>query len=259
MKLNLEYLNSQYTVDLNVRHSLALGFGPGAENPNAFYIEPAQIVPIRVGDFVGSVSEGGSANCEVVTYCAHGNGTHTECVGHIAKDRVHVSECEFEPNMLAQVISVSLVLKEGDWVVDVECLKDISFESVPALVVRSLPNLDDKKNRIWSGNNPPYFTMDAMQMIVEAGFIQLLTDFPSVDREEDAGALAAHRVWWNVPQGTTDLSNARLDACITEMVFVPNEVKDGLYLLQLILPKIHSDAVPSNPLLYPVFRLNESN
>ena len=250
MKLNVEYKDKNYSVDLNHFHSLALGFGPGAENPNAFYINPAQIVPIRVGDFVGSVAEGGSANCEVVTYCAHGNGTHTECVGHIAKDRVHVSECTFNPTMLAQVISVELVNKEGDWVIDSECLKDISFESVPALVIRSLPNTADKKNRIWSGNNPPYFTVDAMKMIVDAGFSQLLTDFPSVDREEDSGALAAHRVWWNVPQGTTDLSSARRDACITELIFVSDSVKDGLYLLQLILPKIHSDAVPSNPLLY---------
>jgi len=258
MKLIIEHHNSSYSVDLNKHHSLALGFGPGAENPNAFYINPAQIVPIRVGDFVGSVSEGGSANCEVVTYCAHGNGTHTECVGHIAKDRVHVSDCKFNSNMLAQVITVVLVLKSGDWVVDVECLKDISFERVPALVVRSLPNLDEKKNRVWSGNNPPYFTIEAMQVIVDAGFTQLLTDFPSVDREEDSGALAAHRVWWNVPQATTDLSSVRLDACITEMIFVPNSVADGLYFLQLVLPKIHSDAVPSNPLLYPLQIVKDS-
>jgi hypothetical protein len=252
MKLNIEHNLKSYSVDLTQFHSLALGFGPEADNPNAFYINPAQIVPIRVGDFVGSVSEGGSANCEVVTYCAHGNGTHTECVGHIAKDRVHVSECKFNPTMLAQVISVDLVNKDGDWVVDAECLMNISFESVPALIVRSLPNNSDKKNRVWSGNNPPYFTVEAMKLIVDAGFTQLLTDFPSVDREEDAGALAAHRVWWNVPQGTTDLAQARMDACITEMIFVSDAVVDGLYLLQLILPRIHSDAVPSNPLLYPL-------
>lgn len=252
MKLNIEHNYKNYFVDLTQFHSLALGFGPGADNPNAFYINPAQIVPIRVGDFVGSVSEGGSANCEVVTYCAHGNGTHTECVGHIAKNRVHVSECKFNPSMLAQVISVDLVNKDGDWVIDSECLMNISFESVPALIVRSLPNNSDKKNRVWSGNNPPYFTVEAMQLIVDAGFTQLLTDFPSVDREEDAGALAAHRVWWNVPQETTDLTQARMDACITEMIFVSNAVVDGLYLLQLILPRIHSDAVPSNPLLYPL-------
>lgn len=250
MKLNIEHNFKSYSVDLTQFYSLALGFGPGADNPNAFYINPAQIVPIRVGDFVGSVSEGGSANCEVVTYCAHGNGTHTECVGHIAKDRVHVSECKFNPTMLAQVISVDLVNKDGDWVVDSECLMNISFESAPALIVRSLPNNSDKKNRVWSGNNPPYFTVEAMKLIVDAGFTQLLTDFPSVDREEDAGALAAHRVWWNVPQETTDLTQARMDACITEMIFVSDAVVDGLYLLQLILPRIHSDAVPSNPLLY---------
>ncbi len=252
MELTINHEKTEYSVDLNIYHSLALGFGPGAENPNAFYINPAEIVPIRVGGFVGSVSEGGSANCEVVTYCAHGNGTHTECVGHIAKDRVHVSDSKFSPNMLAQLISLPLVERNGDWVIDVESFNGVAFESVPALVVRSLPNSEEKRNMVWSGNNPPYFTIEAMKLIVEAGFSQLLTDFPSVDREEDSGALAAHRVWWNVPQGTVDLTKARIDACITELIFVPNHVKDGLYFMQLILPKIHSDAVPSQPLLYPL-------
>lgn len=250
MKFSIEYKNIDYSVNLSNFYSLALGFGPDAENPNAFHINPAEITPIRVGDFVGCVAEGGSANCEIVTYCAHGNGTHTECVGHIAKERIYVSDCQFSPNMLAQVISVDLVCKQGDWVIDLESLDNISFESVPALVVRSLPNSIEKKQKKWSGNNPPYFTTEAMQKIVDAGFTQLLTDFPSVDREEDSGALAAHRIWWNVPQGTIDLTEARLDACITEFIYVSAEVLDGLYLLQLNLPKIHSDAVPTNPLLY---------
>ena len=83
--------------------------------------------------------------------------------------------------------------------------------------------------------------------ILDAGFEHILTDLPSVDPEEDAGALAAHRIWWQYPQ------NTRRHATITELIFVPEAAAPGLYYLQLILPKIHSDAVPSQPLIYPLY------
>lgn len=245
MKLHIHHSNRLFFAHLDKPISLALGFGPDAENPNAFHINAAQFEPIRVGDFVGAVAEGGSANCEVVTYCAHGNGTHTECVGHLSRERIHVSEVFQTPNLLAQLISVPLnVDQEGRSCITVHSFMGIHWEEVAAIIIRTLPNTADKKSRVWSGNEPAYFTIEAMQHLVSAGFEHVLTDLPSVDPEEDAGALAAHRIWWQYPQ------NTRLQATITELIFVPNEAADGLYYLQLILPKIHSDAVPSQPLIY---------
>ena len=87
-----------------------------------------------------------------------------------------------------------------------------------------------------------------MEVIKNNGFIHLLTDFPSVDPEEDAGALTAHRKWWNFPE------NPRVESSITEMIFVEDSIKDGLYLLEICIPKIHSDAVPSQPIVYPLNR-----
>ncbi|VAW44274.1 hypothetical protein MNBD_GAMMA02-1770, partial [hydrothermal vent metagenome] len=37
---------------------------------------------------------------------------------------------------------------------------------------------------------------------------------------------------------------------ITEMVYVPDDIKDGNYLLNLQLPRLNLNAVPSNPVLY---------
>lgn len=248
MKLQIRHNNNVYNAQLDQAISLALGFGPEAENPNAFHINPAQFEPIRVGDFVGAVSEGGSANCEVVTYCAHGNGTHTECVGHLSHERIHVTEVFQTPNLIAQLISVNLETdSEGRSCVTAHSFVGVEFENVPAIIIRTLPNNPDKKTRIWSGNEPPYFTIEAMQHLVDAGFEHILTDLPSVDPEEDAGALAAHRIWWQYPQ------NTRIHSTITELIYVPNSVSEGLYYLQLILPKIHSDAVPSQPLIYPLY------
>jgi hypothetical protein len=39
---------------------------------------------------------------------------------------------------------------------------------------------------------------------------------------------------------------------VTELAFVPNELADGAYLLQLQVPELAGDAVPSRPLLYPL-------
>jgi len=39
---------------------------------------------------------------------------------------------------------------------------------------------------------------------------------------------------------------------ITEMIFVPNKIKDGNYLLQLQVINFSGDAAPSRPIIYPL-------
>jgi len=195
------------------------------------------------------VREGGSANCEIVTYCAHGNGTHTEGVGHIAAERISVNDVLTKHFFTAQVITVPLVQEGNDWVISEVELEKHTFTAAEAIIIRTTPNQLTKKNQVWSGQNPPYFSLKAMQKLVNHGFQHLLTDLPSVDPEEDAGALAAHRIWWKYP------SNTRLHSSITELIYVPESVEDGMYLLNLMVPKIASDAVPSQPVLYPLTSL----
>lgn len=246
MHVELKIGENIYTSSLSDGVSLALGFGPNAENPNAFFIPEAVFAPIRVGDFVGAVNEGGSANCEVVTYCAHGNGTHTECVGHLSKERINVFEVLLETNLTAQLITVPLK-KNGNYTfIDEDSLKDIRWEPTSAVIIRSTPNELSKKSKIWSGTNPPYFTPEAIALIKSKGYSHILTDFPSVDPEEDGGDLLSHRVWWDYP------ANTRINSTITELIFVPDSLQDGNYYLQLSLPRIFSDAVPSNPIIYPL-------
>jgi kynurenine formamidase len=248
MHVEFNIAGVNYSASLEKGVSLALGFGPNAENPNAFYIPKALFEPIKVGDFVGAVKEGGSANCEMVTYCAHGNGTHTECVGHLSKERINVIEMLLETNLSAQLITVPLK-KDGIYTfIDKDCLKTINWEPTSAIIIRSTPNEIAKKSNIWSGTNPPYFTPEAIEFIKSKGYHHILTDFPSIDPEEDGGELLSHRVWWNYP------SEPRYNATITELIYVPNSLQDGIYFMQLGLPRIFSDAVPSNPILYPLIK-----
>jgi hypothetical protein len=76
------------------------------------------------------------------------------------------------------------------------------------------------------------------------GIDHLLLDLPSVDREVDGGALAAHRAFWNYPE------NPRMKATITELIYVPSKVQDGQYFLNLQVAPIENDASPSRPVLY---------
>jgi hypothetical protein len=80
----------------------------------------------------------------------------------------------------------------------------------------------------------------------EKGIKHLLVDLPSVDKEKDDGMLLSHNAFWN-----TD-GEIRMDATITEFIFVPNSVKDGKYLLNLMIAPFENDATPSKPILYEI-------
>ena len=60
-----------------------------------------EYTPVVAGDFVGSTASGGPVNFFNIRVNPHGNGTHTECVGHIAR----------EPYVLAVVFTDHLAVK----------------------------------------------------------------------------------------------------------------------------------------------------
>ncbi|MCH2217623.1 MAG: cyclase family protein, partial [Flavobacteriales bacterium] len=74
----------------------------------------------------------------------------------------------------------------------------------------------------------------------------LLIDLPSVDKEKDDGLLLAHHGFWNT------LGELRLDATITEFIYVPNSVEDGTYFLNLMVAPFENDASPSRPVLFTI-------
>ena len=69
----------------------------------------------------------------------------------------------------------------------------------------------------------------------------------------DAGKLSNHRVFWNVEQGSFDANErTRINSTITELIYVPNEIEDGEYLLNLQIAPFAADASPSRPILFRV-------
>ena len=118
-----------------------------------------------------------------------------------------------------------------------------------ALVLRTLPNDAAKRQRHYSGTNPTYIEPALAEWLVEYNVQHFLLDLPSVDREEDAGQLLAHHAFWQYP------AQPRREATITELIFVPDEVPDGLYLLNIQITSLELDASPSKPVLYQLSAL----
>lgn len=237
--------NQRYAVDFAAPIDISLPLYAGEEAPNAFFLDELSYTPVRVGSFVGSVREGGSCNCEDITFNPHGNGTHTECIGHITNERVTVNQALRHFVFLAKLVTVPVVELHGDRMVTREAIASHLHNSeAEALVIRTLPNNDEKKTVRWSGNNPPYIHHEAAAYIRECGIQHLLIDLPSMDREDDGGKLLAHRAFWNQEH------HPRTHCTITEMVFVPNGIPDGLYVLNLQIASFETDASPSKPVLY---------
>ena len=113
-----------------------------------------------------------------------------------------------------------------------------------AILIRTTPNGPEKRDRQYSNTNPPYVKADAIDWLVEIGVQHFLIDLPSVDREYDGGKMLAHRAWWKYP------GDPRMQSTITEMIYVPNEVSDGSYILNLQIASFVNDASPSKPILY---------
>jgi kynurenine formamidase len=130
--------------------------------------------------------------------------------------------------------------------------KALNGKTPEALIIRTLPNLESKKSLKYSNTNPPYLAEDAAIFIREMEIHHLLIDLPSVDKEHDEGKLLAHKAFWNVKNVDNLNEDARLNCTITEMIFVPNEVKDGSYLLNIQIASFENDASPSKPILYAI-------
>lgn len=247
MVIQFGFNKKNYTADLSDPIDISLPLKEGVSNPNCYRAEPVKFETISAGNFVGSVKAGGSVNYQKLIITPHGNGTHTECYGHISADEaatINKSLTTF--HFLAAVVSVlPEKLTNGDTVITLSQVKEkLTYNNVEAVVLRTLPNTDSKKTQQYSGTNPTYLQADVAEFLAAKNINHILVDLPSLDREVDEGKLSAHRAFWQVSE------KLRSHCTITELIFVDNTVKDGLYLLNLQITSLEMDASPSKPVLY---------
>lgn len=243
MIVKVDIKGSEYEANLKNGTDISLTLG----DVRCFYAPDVVSEPYQDGSFVGSVKAGSPVNYFNITINPHGNGTHTECLGHISPEHEAVIDHLSGTHFIAYLISVAPEAVDGDFVIHQHSLEHIP--KVDALIIRTLPNDEEKKTRDYSYTNPPYLSSEAMHHIVSQEINHLLIDLPSVDREVDEGKLNAHRIFWDL---IGNQPSNRSHCTITELIFVPDFLADGYYLLNLQVAPIRLDASPSRPYLYPL-------
>ncbi|MDW8849877.1 cyclase family protein [Flavobacterium sp. MMLR14_040] len=250
---------NNFEIDLSKPIDISISLTNTDENPIAWYIEKPVIEPVVFGDWIGKVSEGkSSTNFNNIFFNPHGHGTHTECLGHITNDFYSINQSLKQFFFFAKLITIEPEKVGEDLIITKSQVEKAMSNSTPlsgtneALIIRTLPNQKDKKSRKYSNTNPPYLSEEAAIFIRESEIQHLLIDLPSVDKEHDEGKLLAHKAFWNVKDTHNLKKDARFEATITEMIFVPNEIEDGDYLLNLQIASFENDASPSKPVLYSI-------
>ena len=247
MKAIISYKSKKLHIDLSKPLDISIPLEASKSNVNAWYLGAPKIEPVKEGDWVGSVSKGASVNFNNVFFNPHAHGTHTECVGHITEKTHSINQNLKQFFFLAEVITVAPEKSHGDFVISKKQLEfAIGNKKREAIVIRTIPNTKEKLSAQYSNTNPPYLLEDAAIYLREKGVCHLLIDLPSIDKEKDGGKLLAHNAFWNTK------GNIRLDATITEFIFVPNSVEDGCYVLNLQIAPFENDATPSKPVLYKI-------
>lgn len=223
--------NRAWLADLTRPVNLARRLTLDGSGPSWFGAPAPQEDPLVLPGFPGRVSDGGSVNVSTLRFAPHCAGTHTESSAHLTSRRHAVSRV-LGPGL----IPTTVVTMTRGTVREMEgCLGDAHPGFLEALVVRQPV--------------PFAFVPEALSLAVARGVRHLLVEGPSVDPEEDGGRLAAHRAFWDLPSTRPEGTSPRT---ITELVSVPSDLDDGPYLLDLQIPHLETDAVPSRPVLYPI-------
>lgn len=252
MQITITTENRSFTVDTVEPIDISIPLEFGGDQPNAFYLPRAEAVVAEGGEFIGDTRRGGSCNCETVTLNPHGNGTHTECIGHLSTNRIHINTALRDAFIPASLVSVPLRDSEAGPFIAADDLQEQlgdSASDIEALIIRTLPNTPTKREAVWSGENPPFLSPEATRLIRERGIRHLLVDTPSLDSESDPH-LTSHRIFWELPPTGAIEGDPADGRTVTEMIFVPDHVSDGTYLLTIQVPPFSLDAAPSRPLLF---------
>lgn len=224
-----------------------------------------------------SVSGGNSVNCNIFEkFSPHLHATHTEFIGHIVKENLSVvNDClrhmemfglcvvlEVQPELLSgeelqEQLRCGAKASEEDLVITRKILSETLIKTLGcnefecklwAIVIRvACDHTNNSKTDSSKSTRPVYLTKKAAEYVIYNGFEHLLVDLPSVDRDDDGGALLAHKAFFD---GSMKRSLTELLETCSNVKVVPD-----VYVLNLHYINIQQDATLSRPVLYPLIRL----
>jgi arylformamidase len=248
MKAVINVNSRTYSIFIDQPLDLSIPLRANKKNVNVWYQDQPRIEPVESDGWIGSVAKGADVNFNNIFFNPHAHGTHTECVGHITEKPLSINKCLKRFFFVAEVITVVPEKSGDDFVISAKQLRyAIGNKKREAIIIRTLPNTPEKLNKQYSHTNPPYLLEDAAIYLRNKGIEHILIDLPSLDKEKDDGLLLAHKAFWNTSE------NIRTQATITELIYVPNSVEDGKYILNLQIAPFENDAAPSKPVLYKLY------
>lgn len=247
MIATIEHKSRKFKIDLTQPLDISIPLTGKATNVNAWYLDPPKIEPEIIDGESVSVANGAVVNFNTITFNPHSHCTHTETVGHITEKFYSINQHLKQFFFLAEVVTVAPEKFGKDYVISKKQLQFVlGNKKRKAIVIRTIPNTREKFSRQYSNTNPTYLLEDAAEYLKSKGIKHLLIDLPSLDKEQDGGDLLAHNAFWNTS------GKLRLDATITEFIYVSNKIEDGCYLLNLQIAPFENDASPSKPILYKI-------
>lgn len=247
MIATIQYNSRKLKIDLSQPLDISIPITGKSTNVNAWYLDHPKIEPEIVDGEIASVANGSVVNFNTITFNPHSHGTHTETVGHITEKVYSINKHLKQFFFLAEVVTVAPEKLGDDYVISRKQLQfALGNKKREAIVIRTMPNMRDKCSKQYSNTNPTYLLEDAANYLKTKGIKHLLIDLPSVDKEQDGGELLAHNAFWNTK------GKLRLDATITEFIYVSNKIEDGNYMLNIQIAPFENDASPSKPILYKI-------
>ncbi len=219
--------------------------GPQAR---CFAADPATAEPQMWQGTPLLLEHGSPVQSMILQTTIHGNGTHTESSRHVTSDGPYLGDIAPSRLMTCLVLHISHL---GAIAISDDTLA-LAMEPYPrteALVLRcldtSVPQYPD-----FGGMDIPYLSADAMTYLADRGIEHFLTDLPSVDPEQDGGALAAHHAFW-----AGDRETDRRQSTITELLHIAPDQPEGIYLIQIAPLLLDLDAAPSRVIIYQTEKL----
>ena len=276
-------MDRDWQVDLQHGHDLSLPIDPGGEHPRFFCAEHASARPLQSGSFIGSIASGGPVNAEILEIIPHCQGTHTESVAHVTagsasayatagggaglNEQIGITNTSLLSAVLISLPATAVeqteeryylgALAEEPLLTRAALEQDEQLQQwlqhADTVIIRSLPNPVSKRSRNY-GEFPwyPVLSEQAIGYLASLRLRHLLIDTPSLDRADDGGRVYNHKAWWGVQ---TDGSIDHPQRLLTEMIYAHDDIADGLYLLDMQIAPLVSDAVPSRPVIYPLLPL----
>jgi len=266
MMIKISHHDSEYEIDSSQSVDLSIPYNFNGKQPNLYDVEKGKLSPLKTGSDLWSVSDGASCNVPEISMNIHCSGTHTESVGHLLENSSDIGSMLKDgilPTALITVLPESFqstdedyhcIINEDESVITATSIK-LQFDKwkilyPQTLIIRTLPNNEEKQFLQFNESPPPFFTNSALKLIYELGINHLIVDIPSVDRMSDDGILGNHRIFWGDGHNPKGEVNPESEKTITEFAYIPNYVKDGFYFLNIQIPHFMCDAAPSRLLLY---------